>query len=55
MLQVEDAQADYSEVAHRMSLTVSRGVCGGVVVRTKDVVARVPDGLVEVFGLEERV
>ena len=54
VVQVEDAQADYTEAAHRMSLAVSRGVCGGAVVRTADVVARVPGGLEEVFALGER-
>ncbi len=55
VIQVEDAQADYTESAHRMSLMVSRGVCGGAVVRTADVLALVPVGLGKVFALEERV
>lgn len=35
IVMIEDAQADYNETLHRMSLISSRGVCGGHVVSTQ--------------------
>jgi nicotinamidase-related amidase len=37
VIQVEDAQADYDGVTHRASLFASRGVCGGAVHTTAEV------------------
>lgn len=39
VIQVEDAQADYSETTHRASLYSSQGVCGGHIYLTNDVIA----------------
>lgn len=39
IVHVRDAQADYSETAHRAALFASQGVCGGCVPSTDDVIA----------------
>ena len=54
VIQVEDAQADYSESTHRMSLMASRGVCGGAILSTDTVLDHIPDGLAKLFALSDR-
>jgi biuret amidohydrolase len=39
IVHVEDAQADYDETSHRASLFASRGVCGGMVLETAQLIA----------------
>lgn len=39
IIHVEDGQADYDEMTHHASLYSSRGVCGGMVLRTVDVLS----------------
>ena len=54
IIQVEDAQADYSESTHRMSLLSSRGVCGGVIVDTESLLDKIPNGIAELFAMGDR-
>ncbi len=45
VIQIEDAQADYTEEVHLSSLYSSQGVCGGAIHRTVDFIAVFSDGM----------
>ncbi len=42
VIQIEDAQADYSETTHRASLYASQAVCGGTIVETDTMLHHLP-------------